>query len=54
MLEVNINALKDESSWRRLTASLREIAISDKRLETIREQLIARIQVAPKDPTPEA
>jgi hypothetical protein len=54
MLDVDIGGLKDDSSWRRLTALLREITVSDEQLETIRARLMARIRPARNDTAPDS
>jgi len=38
---MDIDALKDDSSWRRLTTLLHEVAVSDEQLATIRAKLMA-------------
>jgi hypothetical protein len=43
MLDINIDGLKDDSSWRRLGSLLYEVAVSDERLEKIRARLMARL-----------
>ena len=44
MLDINISALKDDESWRRLTVLLLDSAVSDQRLETIRAHIMGRIR----------
>jgi len=53
MLNIDIDGLKDDSSWRRLTALLSEITVSDEWLETMRARLMARIEPAPNDAGPD-
>jgi hypothetical protein len=43
---MDMDALKDDSSWRRLTTLLHEIAVSDEQLATMRARLMARLQEA--------
>jgi hypothetical protein len=43
---MDMDALKDDSSWRRLTTLLHEIAVSDEQLATMRARLMARVQEA--------
>jgi len=43
---MDIDALKDDSSWRRLTTLLHEIAVSDEQLVTMRGKGDARLHDA--------
>jgi len=43
---MDMDALKDDSSWRRLTALLHEIVVSDEQLATMRAKLMARLHDA--------
>jgi hypothetical protein len=43
MLDINIDGLKDDSSWRRLGALLHEVAVTDQQLATIRARLMERL-----------
>ena len=44
MLDISIDALQDDESWRRLTALLLDSEVLDQRLETIRARLMARLR----------
>ena len=44
MLDINIDGLKDDESWRRLTALLLDSAVSDQWLEMMRARLMARLR----------
>jgi len=43
---MDIDAFKDDSSWRRLTTLLHEIAVSDQQLATMRARVMARLHDA--------
>jgi hypothetical protein len=43
MVSINIDGLKDDESWRRLTAMLLDAEVSDESLQKIRVRLMARL-----------
>jgi hypothetical protein len=43
MLNINIDGLKEDESWRRLTALLLDEEISDESLQAMRARLMARL-----------
>ena len=43
MVNINIDGLKDDESWRRLTAMLLDAEVSDESLQKIRVRLMARL-----------
>jgi hypothetical protein len=44
MLNIHIDALRDDESWRRLTLLILDSEISDQWLEMIRARLMARLR----------
>jgi len=50
MLDFNIDDLKDDASWRQLTVLLLDSEVSDERLETIRDRLMARLRYVTDKP----
>ena len=44
LIDISIDCLKDDESWRRLTALLLDSAISEQQLEMVRARLIARLR----------
>jgi hypothetical protein len=49
MLDINIYVLKDDESWRRLTALLLDSGVSDAWLEMMRARLMARLRLVSEE-----